>query len=603
MSDDQAKTDVDRQRLLVAQQRGRLATWLAYSRLSGPGWLQSAMTLGAGSLASSLFLGVIGGFSLLWVQPLAMVLGIVMLSGIAYVTLSTGERPFHAINRHVSPVLGWSWALAALAANLFWCLPQYALATGVLEQNLMPGTLGEGGAIVQAVSAVVPEQSWLALNAGRLVIVGTILIATTIVTWSYDSGRWGIKVYELILKLMVAGIVICFFGVIWMLAGELDWGSICGGFVPRFSSLFEPSSELQEVLQASSHASVWTTMIANEQREIMIGAAASAVGINMTFLFPYSLLAKGWTREFRGLAVFDLATGMLIPFLLATSCVVIASADRFHARPVANFLGRDSKATARYYELLTPIIKQQLGPDKYGQLAAARESLGKALAALPVAERERLAADDVEQLRQALSRAALQNAMDQLPEADRQTAAMLIRRSPFDLAKSLQPLAGPRVANVVFGLGVLGITLSTITILMLVSGFVICEIFHLAQGGWAHRFGCLAAATGVLGPFVWSKAAFYLAVYVSVFGMMLLPIAYLSFLFLMNRPRLLGADMPRGGRRVLWNSLLLLAAGVATAASVYSIWKRAGRAGIIAIVTLLAAALLVQFFRWMRRDN
>ena len=46
----------------------------AYVKLSGPGWLQSAITLGGGSLASSLFLGVLAGYSLLWLQPVAIVL-------------------------------------------------------------------------------------------------------------------------------------------------------------------------------------------------------------------------------------------------------------------------------------------------------------------------------------------------------------------------------------------------------------------------------------------------------------------------------------------------------------------------------------------------
>ena len=32
---------------------------------------------------------------------------------------------------------------------------------------------------------------------------------------------------------------------------------------------------------------------------------AAAVGINMTFLLPYSMLARGWDKDFRGLAVFD----------------------------------------------------------------------------------------------------------------------------------------------------------------------------------------------------------------------------------------------------------------------------------------------------------
>ena len=61
-----------------------------YTKKSGPGWLQAAITLGGGSLAGALFLGVMMGYNLMWLQPLAMILGVVMLSAIAYVTLSTG---------------------------------------------------------------------------------------------------------------------------------------------------------------------------------------------------------------------------------------------------------------------------------------------------------------------------------------------------------------------------------------------------------------------------------------------------------------------------------------------------------------------------------
>ncbi|MGI9244128.1 MAG: divalent metal cation transporter, partial [Verrucomicrobiales bacterium] len=89
-----------------------------YAKLCGPGWLQSAITLGGGSLIGALGLGVIGGTGFMWVQPFAMVLGIIMLSAIAYVTLSTGERPFVAINQHVSPVLGWGWLIATMVANM-----------------------------------------------------------------------------------------------------------------------------------------------------------------------------------------------------------------------------------------------------------------------------------------------------------------------------------------------------------------------------------------------------------------------------------------------------------------------------------------------------
>ena len=140
------------------------------------------MTLGGGSLASSLYLGVLAGDGLLWLQPLAMVLGIVMLSAIAYATLSTGKRPFAAINEHINPVLGWGWALAALAANMVWALPQYSLATGVVQQNLMPSLLGPDGLLGDF--------------GAKLLVCATILIVSIAVTWSYDRGSFGIKVYE-----------------------------------------------------------------------------------------------------------------------------------------------------------------------------------------------------------------------------------------------------------------------------------------------------------------------------------------------------------------------------------------------------------------------
>ena len=45
-----------------------------YFKLTGPAWLQSAMTLGAGSAAASVIAGASFGYQLLWVQPLAMLL-------------------------------------------------------------------------------------------------------------------------------------------------------------------------------------------------------------------------------------------------------------------------------------------------------------------------------------------------------------------------------------------------------------------------------------------------------------------------------------------------------------------------------------------------
>jgi len=611
MSSSQQPLDNDRQRLLEAQAKGPMATLGAYIRMSGPGWLQSAITLGGGSLAGSLYLGVVAGFAFLWVQPLAMILGIIMLSAMAYVTLSSQERPFRAINQHVNPVLGWGWALASLAANMFWCLPQYGLATSVVEQNLLPGVVGTNGSLTQWFAASYGSDSWLAGNGSTLVVVGVILLFSTIVTWSYNSGSWGIKLYELILKLMVAGIVLCFFGVIFAIRNELNWGEVFAGFIPDISTLWHPSARFQPILEVTAHADYWRQVIISEQRDMIVGAAATAVGINMTFLFPYSLLRKRWTKEFRGLVRFDLATGMFIPFVLATSCVVIAAAQSFHTQTVPGFLGEidadgkpivaAAKERNNFYNLLRPLVQEISAsgnaPAEWAQLPTVDDLYNKAIAGLSEADREAISKQTEQSLKADFEREITWEKINSLPESDRRVASMLINRSPFDLAKALGPLTGPKVANLVFGLGVLGMTLSTITILMLISGFVIVEIFDLPENGWGHRLGCLAAATGALGPFIWDQAAFRLAVYVSAFGLMLLPIAYLSFFFLMNRRSLLKEEMPRGFSRLAWNTLMFIAAGIATLSSVYVVWAKLGWGGISAYIAFILLAVIVGVVR------
>jgi Mn2+/Fe2+ NRAMP family transporter len=412
----------DRQLLAEARAKGRLAILGAYVRLSGPGWLQSAITLGGGSLAGSLYLGVLAGTSLLWLQPLAMALGIVMLSAIGYVTLSTGRRPFQAINRHVNPVLGWGWAIATLMANLVWALPQFALATAAIRQNLLPSLLGPG---------VVPD------TFGNLLVCGAICLICAAVVSFYDSGNWGIKLFEVLLKLMVAVIVVSFFGVVVKMSfakDALNWGRILHGFIPDLSLLTSPAKTFAPYIAAvdSRFQQFWINTIVSQQRDVMVTAVSAAVGINMTFLLPYSMLKRGWDKHFRGLAIFDLSTGLFIPFLLATGCVVIASAAQFHARPAPGFLGETDKTGAAVQP-----AKNLVG--KYNRLTAARlkyELGSDAFASLTQEEK--------------------QKRVEALSLADKKMAAMLVKRDAFNLAKSLSPLTGQVFSHYVFGIGVVG---------------------------------------------------------------------------------------------------------------------------------------------------
>ena len=538
--------EAHRQIILDGQAKGTAGKLLAYARLSGPGWLQSAITLGGGSLANALYLGVLAGFAFMWLQPLAMIFGIIMMSAIAYVTLSTGKRPLREINSHISPVLGWGWLIASMMANIVWSLPQFALAVAALRQNLLPGILGP---------EAMPDIQ------GKLVTAVAILAVIITNVMIYISGGKGTKIFETIMKIMVGTIVICFFGVVIRLtiANEIDWRAIGAGMIPKFSSLFSPAETFLPYLEKLGDGSreFWSNMIVGQQRDVMIGAAATAVGINMTFLLPYSMLRKGWGRDFRGLAIFDLSTGLLIPFMLATGCVVISAASQFHTKPAPGFLGEVDERGALvqpaanlvgpYHGLLAKRLKASIGKEAFEALSP--DEVKAQTAALPVEERT--------------------------------MAAMLVKRDAFNLAATLEPLVGRTVSHYVFGFGVLGMALNAATMLMLINGLCYCELRNRAPKGWTQRIGSLMVCVGILGPFLWTgDAKMWLAVPTSVFAMVLLPIAYIVFALLMNNKTILGNDMPTGGRRVLWNVLMAGSCIFAAVGSLWTLWSKLGWLGL-----------------------
>lgn len=556
----------DREILRSARGKGKVSIFGAFMRLSGPGWLQAAITLGGASLASSLYLGVLGGFSMLWLQPVAVIAGIVMLSAISYVALSTDERPFGAINRHINPMLGWSWAIATLIANMVFAMPQFALATAAVRQNLLPKLVG--------------AESGMSDSGAKFAVCGVILVICITVTWFYNSGSKGVKFFDIVLKLMVGLIVLCFFGVVVKMTfveDGLNWGAIAKGYIPNFGLLTKPAETFGPFIGTVDERfqDFWSGVIVKEQRAVMITAVSAAVGINMTFLMPYSLLKRRWDKDFRGLAIFDLSTGMFIPFILATSCVMIASASQFHTRPAVGLLGEKDASGA---VIVAPANLK--GNFTRNALARIKYELGdEAFAALGADEKAGL--------------------VESLPQADKRMAAMLVRRDAFNLANSLSPLTGEAVAHYAFGIGVVGMGISSIIIMMLINGFVFCEMFGLESKGWPYRVGSLMPAVGALAPFLWTggKAQFWLAVPAFVFGMMILPIAYFTFYLMLNSKSLLGENMPRGGKRLVWNVLMAIALGLATFGAVWSLWSKLRWLGIGLMGGFIAVTILVGILR------
>ena len=554
------RIEKDRQSIVAARQKGTGAIVKTFLRLSGPGWLQSGITVGGVSFSSSLYLGVLVGFSMMWLQPVAMILGIIMLGAIAYVTLSIRERPLKAINEHVSPVLGWSWLLASAAANLVWSMPQYVLGTTALRQNLSPNILG-----------AIPDP-W-----GRIICVSFILAICITATMFYSAGGRGVKIYEIIIKSIVSMIVLSFMGVVIKLSieGAIDWGQILRGLIPRLRMLWEPAATVKTQIEAVApqFQQFWTELIVSQQRDVMIAATAAAVGINMTFLLPYSMLRKGWDKDFRGLAIFDLSTGLFIPFILATGFVIIASASRFHTTPAPGFVPDEPGGTITvepaknlvgpYKVLLANRLKFQIGEDEFAKLT-------------PELVQER---------------------SDALPWADKRMSAMLVKRDNLNLAAALEPLTGNFLAQFVFGLGVLGMGISAATMLMTINGLCLCELLNRPLKGWTQRIGSLIVVPAALSAIFWKQPAPWLAMPTSVFCITLLPIAYLAFFLLMNQKAMLGDHMPQGGKRVLWNILMVIATGIATLVSIWSLWSRLRWWGFVVIAAFVGLILVVHFIR------
>ncbi|MGE3171181.1 MAG: NRAMP family divalent metal transporter [Planctomycetota bacterium] len=404
----------------------RLRRWLGWLQMSGPGYLQSALTLGAGTATASLFSGAVFGYRLLWVAPVGMAIGVVMLAAIAHQTLSTGLRPLPAMRRFAGAPFAIAWAAGALLASVVWHVPQYTLAASAMTDLL--ALAGAGDLPPMAVSPAV-------------------LLGAVWLSWSYGRSPQRARQVERFFKWLIWATVL---SMLWVVLNtDTDWGAALGGFVPNVPA------------DRGEHAAV--TMI--------VSGLAAAVGVNMVFLYPYSLLARGWGRAHRGLARCDLWCGMLLPYTLATALMGIAAANTLHR---ADGVVDRGAATAEMSEVLGAVL-------------------------------------------------------------------------------------GATTGQVVFDLGLLAMAFSTISLHMLVCGFVATEWFGCAVGSRAHRLWTLLPTPAVLAPLVFHGVPFWLSIPTNIVCGLFLPLTYLGFVVLMRSRAYLGADRPTGPRLLAWTAAMTLA--------------------------------------------
>jgi hypothetical protein len=139
--------------------------------------------------------------------------------------------------------------------------------------------------------------------------------------------------------------------------------------------------------------------------------------------------------------------------------------------------------------------------------------------------------------------------------------------SPTRGAEMIAAGVGKLFGQIVFGFGILGMVLSTITLHMLVSGFAACELFGIEPSGWKYRLACLLPAPGFLGVVLWQYMQGWIAIRASAIAGILTPIAYIAFFIMNNRRKYLGDDTPTGAKAWIWNAALVISI-VATCASI-----------------------------------
>lgn len=300
---------------------------MGYLKWTGPGLLQSAMTLGAGSAVASVVAGASFGYKLLWVQPVAMFLGIMMFAVLANIVLTTGERPYKAFGRELHSSLAFLWALGTIVASVIWHFPQYGLAAAAARDL---ATLG--GAVVDVAHA---DGSRDLTTSGYVVSFGVgfaILALNMFTTWNYGRGGRGIKMYEWFLRGVIALVILSFASVV--IRTGIDWEKLGSGFFG-----FWVPTDAQGIT-------------------LVLGAIGASVGINMTFLYPYSLLAKGWGKHHKGLARTDLVVSMFLPFVLVTSLVIIAMGNTIYT-PAAVEVVRDRLQPIDAARSLTSVFQSE----------------------------------------------------------------------------------------------------------------------------------------------------------------------------------------------------------------------------------------------------
>ncbi|MCP4726681.1 MAG: divalent metal cation transporter, partial [bacterium] len=278
-----------------------------YLRLGGPGFMGAALTLGAGTMASSMLSGAQFGYKTMWLMWVAMGLGLFMMAAMARFTCRGGFRVIEMQNRYHGWIVGS--LLTALVGTTFVAIifnfGQYSLGTHLIE-SLTPLIGFEFPRTVNWIVYMLLT-SWIILSYGK-------------------GGRRGTRFVENFMKAGIALMLVCF-GLCLVVVG-VDWSSALSGmFIP------------------------WLPP-GGAGLDLFIASAAAAIAVMDWVFFHYAGLSRGWGRRHESLARFDIAAGLFIPFIVINYIIICVFARTLHVQ------GIFPETAAELSQALMPILGQ-----------------------------------------------------------------------------------------------------------------------------------------------------------------------------------------------------------------------------------------------------
>lgn len=262
---------------------------LGYIKLSGPGFMNAAFTLGAGSFASSVTLGAAYGYDMMWIPLYSFAFGIFMLALAARFVCNTDMPVIEAQNKYHGKFFG-SFATGILAgciASIVFTFGQYALG---------------GDAIVSMFAA-------FGIEVPKIVACIILLAISVPLSLLYGSGEnpKAVKIVENSMKIMI-GIMLVVFGAVICVTGINIPALIKGLLIPKLPS------GLDGIV-------------------MLIASLTATIGVMDWLLFNNGMISRGFSKEHERLGRFDAFFGGLLPVTLVLSLVSVAFAEAFSGKP------------------------------------------------------------------------------------------------------------------------------------------------------------------------------------------------------------------------------------------------------------------------------